>query len=80
MIYLRLVQTSISGSVKILVNSGEIDGDQNSEPWTSLRKSWSLYVPKATDFGDDKDRVVRKWETTYFTSDIVYCQQIITRI
>jgi len=62
-------------SEKSLVTSGEID-----QAIATLEERGHLYEQggaiwfRSTDFGDDKDRVVRRdnGETTYFASDIAY--------
>ena len=58
-----------------LVNSGEIDQaiQMLSDKGYLFKRDGALWF-KSTDFGDDKDRVVRRdnGETTYFASDIAY--------
>lgn len=69
-------------SEKSLVTSGEID-----EAIATLHERGHLYEQggalwfKSTDFGDDKDRVVRRdnGESTYFASDIAYIANKFSR-
>ncbi|MEK9669860.1 MAG: arginine--tRNA ligase [Gammaproteobacteria bacterium] len=69
-------------SEKSLVTSGEID-----EAIATLQERGHLYEQggalwfKSTDFGDDKDRVVRRdnGESTYFASDIAYIANKFSR-
>ena len=69
-------------SEKSLVSSGEIDtviatlGDRGH----LYEKAGALWF-RSTDFGDDKDRVVRRdnGETTYVTSDITYIANKLSR-
>ena len=69
-------------SEKSLVTSGEID-----EAIATLKERGHLYEQggaiwfKSTDFGDDKDRVVRRdnGESTYFASDIAYIANKFSR-
>ena len=69
-------------SEKSLVTSGEID-----QAIATLEERGHLYEQggaiwfRSTDFGDDKDRVVRRdnGETTYFASDIAYIANKFSR-
>ncbi|MFZ8870719.1 MAG: arginine--tRNA ligase [Litorivicinaceae bacterium] len=69
-------------SEKSLVTSGEID-----QAIATLEKRGYLFEQdgalwfRSTDFGDDKDRVVRRdnGETTYFASDIAYIANKFSR-
>ena len=69
-------------SEKSLVTSGEIE-----EAIATLEERGHLYKQggaiwfRSTDFGDDKDRVVRRdnGETTYFASDIAYIANKFSR-
>ncbi|MEK9605185.1 MAG: arginine--tRNA ligase, partial [Gammaproteobacteria bacterium] len=69
-------------SEKSLVTSGEID-----QAIATLEEHGHLYEQggatwfRSTDFGDDKDRVVRRdnGETTYFASDIAYIANKFSR-
>ncbi len=69
------VRHDIWFSEKSLVEEGKVD-----ETFADLQKSGLAYEQdnafwfKATQFGDDKDRVLRKsnGDTTYFASDIAY--------
>lgn len=69
-------------SEKSLVTSGEID-----QAIATLEERGYLFEQdgalwfRSTDFGDDKDRVVRRdnGETTYFASDIAYIANKFTR-
>lgn len=69
-------------SEKSLVTSGEIDA-----AIATLQERGHLYEQggalwfKSTDFGDDKDRVVRRdnGESTYFASDIAYIANKFSR-
>jgi len=69
-------------SEKSLVTSGEID-----RAIATLEERGHLYEQggatwfRSTDFGDDKDRVVRRdnGETTYFASDIAYIANKFSR-
>ena len=69
-------------SEKSLVTSGEID-----QAIATLEKRGYLFEQdgalwfRSTDFGDDKDRVVRRdnGETTYFASDVAYIANKFSR-
>lgn len=69
-------------SEKSLVTSGEID-----QAIATLEERGHLYEQggsiwfRSTDFGDDKDRVIRRdnGETTYFASDIAYIANKFSR-
>ena len=69
-------------SEKSLVTSGNID-----QAITKLEERGHLYKQggaiwfRSTDFGDDKDRVIRRdnGETTYFASDIAYIANKFSR-
>ena len=69
-------------SEKSLVSSGEIDTviATLEERGHLYEKAGALWF-KSTDFGDDKDRVVRRdnGETTYFSSDIAYIANKLSR-
>ena len=69
-------------SEKSLVSSGEIDTviAKLEDRGHLYEKAGALWF-KSTDFGDDKDRVVRRdnGETTYFTSDIAYIANKLSR-
>jgi arginyl-tRNA synthetase len=69
-------------SEKSLVTSGEIDQaiatlDERGHLYEQGGATWF----RSTDFGDDKDRVVRRdnGETTYFASDIAYIANKFSR-
>ena len=69
-------------SEKSLVTSGEIDQAIATleERGYLFEKDGALWF-RSTDFGDDKDRVVRRdnGETTYFASDIAYIANKFSR-
>ena len=69
-------------SEKSLVSSGEIDMviAKLENHGHLYEKAGALWF-KSTDFGDDKDRVVRRenGKTTYFTSDIAYIANKLSR-
>ena len=69
-------------SEKSLVTSGEIDrAIATLEERGHLYKRGGAIWFRSTDFGDDKDRVVRRdnGETTYFASDIAYIANKFSR-
>ena len=69
-------------SEKSLVTSGEIDDAiQRLEERGHLYDKGGALWFRSTDFGDDKDRVVRRdnGETTYFASDIAYIANKFSR-
>ena len=69
-------------SEKSLVTSGEIDRAISTlEERGHLYKRGGAIWFRSTDFGDDKDRVVRRdnGETTYFASDIAYIANKFSR-
>ena len=69
-------------SEKSLVTSGEVDTviATLEDRGHLYEKAGALWF-KSKNFGDDKDRVIRKdnGETTYFTSDIAYIANKLTR-
>ena len=69
-------------SEKSLLESGEVDAviATLEDRGHLYEKAGALWF-KSTNFGDDKDRVIRKdnGETTYFTSDIAYIANKLTR-